>query len=267
MTEYRALDKLYNRYSLVARVYPALLTLGPILWSTLVLFPTLVSDLRNGTASVLAVGCLLYLLSSVARSRGKLAERHLLERWGGWPTTVFLRHRDASIDPITKARYHAALAVVANIPALPTAAEELATPEEADHVYRSMTKRLIEIRRGSAFQMVEDENASYGFRRNLFGLKFTAVAVSLLATLTTAVVWWASITKPVNVARFETSIKTYPHLPVLVAADLSYSILLVCLVTQEFVRQAADEYASALFRTLDQAAGHTPRARQRKTRS
>ena len=142
MTEIGIIDRLFNRYSLVARVYPSLLALAPILWSAIVLFPRLVVSYRNGFASALAIGCSLYLLASLARARGTSAEMILLRSWGGWPTTLFLRHRDASIDPITKARYHLALATMLDR-SLPTVIEETADARQADDVYRSATKRLI----------------------------------------------------------------------------------------------------------------------------
>jgi hypothetical protein len=250
MTEAGIIDRLFNRYSLVARVYPSLLALAPILWSAIVLFPRLVVNYRNGFASALAIGCSLYFLASLARARGKSAEKVLLELWGGWPTTLNLRHRDASIDPITKARYHLALAAMLGR-ALPTLNEEAADRSGADDVYRSATKRLIEARRGKAHQLLEDENASYGFRRNLFGLKWVAVYATLLAFVTTGVIWWASLAKPVNLSALEVSVETYPHLPILIAADLGYMALTIFMINAEFVRQAADEYAVALFRTLD----------------
>lgn len=244
------MPKMVNRYWLVARVYPALLALAPVLWTTVVLAPQLVSDYLKGTASVLAIGCALYLLSSLARSQGKFAETQLLERWGGWPTTILLRHRDKAIDPYTKARYHQALAGLVGT-ALPFPAEEPAAPADADDAYRSATKRLIELRRGAEFQIIHDENASYGFRRNLFGLRPIAVGLALTPGAVTALIWWAELPKPVDLGQFAASVRAYPYLPVLLAADFAYAIMLALIITTWFVRQAADEYALALFRSLE----------------
>lgn len=261
------MGKFLSHYSLIARIYPALLTLAPALWSALVLFPRLTSNVRLGAASTLSIGCMFYLLASLARSRGKSRERELIALWGGWPTTLLLRHRDTTIDPITKARYHQALAEVGGLGALPTEAREIAAPNDADHVYRSATKRLIELRRGKTFQMVEDENASYGFRRNLFGLKAVAISVAGVAAIATGLVWWAELPKPINVGGLETSITTYPYLPALLLSDLAYMLMFALLIGQEFVRQAADEYALALFRTLDQTPAQSPKRRSRAPRS
>jgi hypothetical protein len=194
----------------------------------------------------------LYLLASLARARGKKAEDKLIKRWGAWPTTILLRHRDATIDPITKARYHQALTALQGVGTLPTANQESGDPIHADNVYRSATKRVIELRRGPKHALLEYENASYGFRRNLFGLKWIAVAIALGAAMVTGLVWWASLTKPIDIAAVESSIVTYPYLPVLLAADIGYLLVIGFMIDRQFVRQAADEYASALLRTLEQ---------------
>ena len=261
------MGKFFSHYSLVARVYPALLALAPALWSALVLLPRLTANVRVGAASTLAVGCMFYLLASLARSRGKSLERELILLWGGWPTTLLLRHRDTTIDPITKARYHRALAEVGRLAALPTEAQEISAPDDADHAYRSATKQLIELRRGRMFQMIEDENASYGFRRNLFALKTVAIALAGLASIFSGLVWWLELPKPITMGGVERSITTHLYLPALLLLDLTYVLIFVLLIDREFVRQAAYEYALALFRTLDQAPAQSLKRRPRTPRS
>jgi hypothetical protein len=167
-----------------------------------------------------------------------------------------LRHRDGTIDPNTKARYHEALAGLIEA-TLPSAATEAVAPADADAAYRSATKRLIELRRGLEFQMIHDENASYGFRRNLFGLRTIGIGLALTAGAVTALIWWAELPKPLGLDELAFSVKASPHLPVLLAADLAYAIMLALMITNRFVRQAADEYALALFRSLDQEADST----------
>ena len=135
---------------------------------------------------------------------------------------------------------------------MPTTSDEAAAPNEADDIYRSATKRLIEARRGKQFQMVEDENASYGFRRNTFGLRPAAVGISAVAAVTTGLIWYAALAKPLDLTTFAQSVTTYPYLPILLATDLVYMAIFIFLINRHFVRQAADEYALALLRTLDQ---------------
>jgi hypothetical protein len=243
----------FDRYARVARLYPALLAIAPLLWSMILVYPDLVSDLRKGAASALAVGCILYLLASLTRSRGKIAETRLIKDWGASQTTILLRHRNAVIDAYTKARYHAALSALCPGLVLPTPAQEQQAPADADAIYRSATKRLIEARRGQRFQMVEDENASYGFRRNLWGLKPVALGIAALAACVTALAWWFTMPAPITASSVATSIQTYPHLSILLTLDLGYFALWASMIGPAFVSQAAREYALALFRTLEPA--------------
>ena len=241
----------FDRYSRVARLYPALLTLAPLICSAILIFPDLIGDLKKGVASALAASCLFYLISSFARSRGKLIEARLLEQWGGWPTTILLRHRDTLIDAHTKARYHAELNALCPGLVLPTVVDEGAAPADADAIYRSATKRLAETRRGPAFKMIEDENASYGFRRNMLGLKPIGLTIAVMAIAVTAFGWWSTVPPSITKAVLVSATENYPHLPVLLAVDVGFFLLWAAMINAKFVRQAADEYAMALFRSLD----------------
>ena len=119
--------------------------------------PKSVFDFAAGSVALLAAGCFLYFLASLTRSRGKIIEQRLNESLGGWQTTIVLRHRDSTIDAITKTRYHEALSKLNGDAKFPTPAEELQSPSDADDFYRSATKRLIEARRGPRYQMLHDE--------------------------------------------------------------------------------------------------------------
>jgi hypothetical protein len=246
-----ALTKLFDSYNRVARLYPALLAIAPILCSAIVVFPSIVSNIPRSTAVVFGMSCLAYFLASLARSRGKKIEEQLLAKWGGWPTTVMLRHRDDRIDRVTKARYHTALAALCPDITMPSAIDEQNAPSVADDTYRSATKRLIEMRRGPEYQMLHRENASYGFRRNMLGLKPAALGVAGIASLVTVLGWWTVVSPNLTWPSVQASIVTYPYLPVLLAFDAGYFLLWATMINESFVLQAAREYTEALFRTLD----------------
>lgn len=172
------ITRLFDQYNREARLYPALIASAPVLWTIAVLAPQVFTDWPKGTVTVVLCGCLLYSAASLARHQGKRLEPKLLQLWGGWPTTTILRHRDSRIDSLTKRRYHSELERLCPGLKMPSCDEEAAFPEKADEVYRSATKRLIEARRGAKYQLLLSENASYGFRRNLLGLKSAAIAVA-----------------------------------------------------------------------------------------
>jgi hypothetical protein len=100
--------------------------------------------------------------------------------------------------------------------------------------------------------MVENENASYGFRRNLFGIKPLVLCVAIVSAIVTGIIWWVTITVPITLPGVWNSVRAYPYLLMLFALDLAYAVVITFMVTSQFVRQAADDYALALFRTLDQ---------------
>jgi hypothetical protein len=205
--------KLFDSYNRVARLYPALLAIAPILCSAIVVFPIIVANIPRSTAAVFGMSCLAYFLASIARSRGKKIEEQLLTKWDGWPTTVMLRHRDDLIDRVTKARYHAALAALCPDMTIPSA--------------------------------IEEQNLA------CIGLKPVALAVAGIAALVTALGWWTAVSPGPTWQSVQASIVTYPYLPVLLAFDVGYFLLWATMINENFVRQAAREYAEALFRTLD----------------
>lgn len=252
MTEARGLPSLFSRYALIARIYPAIICTAPAAWTAVVLFPQLHVGVRSLLASMILGGCFVYLMSSLSRSKGKAAEAKLLTEWGGWPTTRVLRNRDSTIDPITKARYHRALATMMGLDALPSSQEEAQDPVRADAAYISATKRLSELRRGKSFRMLEDENAAYGFRRNLYGLKPVMISIAILAALTTVLVWCGSASRPSDFTALAAVASSQLRLPALLIADCAFLLIACFSITRKFVRQAAEEYALALFRTLDQ---------------
>jgi hypothetical protein len=245
-----AIMKLFDSYSRVARLYPSLVALAPIIWSAVALFPSIIENTSRGAAFVTAAAAVLYFLTSIARSLGKRAEIKLLRRWGGWPTTILLRHQDSGIDRVTKERYHRALERMSGL--------KLATPEEeqrdlvqADDLYRSATRKLIEQRRDPKYHLIHGENASYGFRRNLYGLKPVAIVETLIVIFATALGWWLITPQPYTLPVVIQTTINYPHFLLLLLLDLSYFLLWIWAVTPNFVYQAGREYGEALLRTLD----------------
>jgi len=194
-------------------------------------------------------------MASLARSLGKNIEPRLLKEWGGWPSTTLLRHRDATLDRHTKARYHAALEKLCPDLSFPTTEEESREPVQADSAYRSATKRLIEARRGPSFKILHAENASYGFRRNLLGLKPVALGIAIGLAALTGIVWLLEV-HATQLTFFALSVFRDWQTPlVLIAFDLVCAAVWLLAVRESFVLQAAREYGEALLRSLDSPEG------------
>jgi len=240
------LGALFDGYTRVARVYPALISLAPVIWTAAAVAPNAFTEstLRVGLTAAVGLGGIA-LLANLARSRGKEAESVLLVEWDGWPTTRFLRHRNAIIDPFTKARYHAKLQQLSPDLSLPNEGDERRDPRRADDVYRSATARLLELRRGPDYKLLQGENAQYGFRRNLLGLKPVALSLVAASIAVTSVTYWSPF--GAGLAR--------PPLFAAWLGDFCFVLVFALIVRKEFVRQAADEYALSLLRTLDENEG------------
>jgi hypothetical protein len=252
-------SKLFDSYSRQARLFPGLLTLFPIILTAIAWFPRLVTSSWGATLVTIGTSCgLLYGLSVLSRSRGKKAERRLLAEWGGWPTTLWLRHRDHNLPPPVCARYHAFFARNVRLFVAPTEQQEAADPKAADDAYASAVKWLQERCRGKAFPLVEKENAEYGFRRNLRGLKPIGLAACLVALLISAlaVIWRYEALLPAISSMSMKSILAAlagikPAAIGAICVDVAAIVGWITVVRDDWVRDAGDQFARALLANCD----------------
>jgi hypothetical protein len=235
-----------DSYARNARLYPALVVLAPLAVAAVVLGHI---KLEWSVAPyALGASIMAYALAQAARGAGRRIEPGLVARWGGWPTTRLLRHRDTTIDRITKGRYHARLCKLDDAIQLPSRDEESLDPARADEQYESAVHCLREQRRDAKYKIVHDENAAYGFRRNLLGLKPYGVVACLLA-ITVA---WLCRFGELAVAG-EQRAGVVVHWPAYGIGAISAVLLLVWtfVISSSFVHAAGLNYARTLLRTLD----------------
>jgi hypothetical protein len=262
-------SKLFDSYSRQARLFPGLLTLFPIILTAIAWFPRLVTSSWGATLVTLGTSCgLLYGLSVLSRSRGKKVEKRLLAEWGGWPTTIWLRHRDDNLPAPVRVRYHAFFARKVPLFVTPSEHAEVADPKAADAMYASAVKWLQERCRGKDYPLVEKENAEYGFRRNLRGLKPIGLAACFVALLIAGL---SIISHNVTVLPALASLSPKPILAALstvkpaalgaICVDIAAIVGWIAIVRDGWVRAAGDQYARALLAccdTLDAAAAASP---------
>jgi hypothetical protein len=171
-----------DRYDRNARLYPAFLSLMPILIVVALWLPQ-VWTLLGGFLSF-AVACgLIFYLAQVVRYLGRKVEKRLGDRVARPLSAILLSHMDTRIPSDTKARYHQYLSDHGiRVPDLDL---ELKDPASARQGFRSAVDWLLEHTRPAAkASMLLNENIAYGFRRNLLGLK--PVAILLLFSAITA---------------------------------------------------------------------------------
>ncbi len=237
--EVAALDS----YSLKARYYPTVVVISPLcllILSVSVGCWDLVQSL--GVAAVSTLG-LAFVMDQVGRDQGKKKENGLFRQWGGKPTTRILRHRDSCLDRPTLRRYHERLGRLVKGVRMPTAGEEAEDAAAADSIYESCASFLRERTRDKkAFRLIFQENANYGFRRNLWGMKPAGVFLAAVAPIVCSGIsawylvnqmqeWWVAA----------------------ICAVIS-TVLLVLWVVRfkpSWVRTPADEYARQLVSACD----------------
>ncbi|MRW91176.1 hypothetical protein GJ699_14365 [Duganella sp. FT80W] len=187
------------------------------------------------------------LLARIARDLGKALEERLNGEWGGKPTTVLLRHRDSTIDSLTKKQYH--LAIGQGISrAAPSPALEDKSPEQADTFYRAGSAWLISKTQDTKkHALVFKENKHYGFQRNMRGLKWIGIVISCATMAISAVHFYLQTDMSGSVRQILSSVSIQQAMPITISA-----IMLVCwifLVTERSVRRAGFAYADRLIRT------------------
>jgi hypothetical protein len=235
-------------YTIRARVLPASLAGLPL---GLVAFPWITTALDTlsslGITAAMTLGLTL-VMAQIGRDAGKRREQDLYRQWGGAPTTRLLRHREANNDLMVERR-GGQLAALTGLH-IPSPAEEAADLPAADAVYEACVVYLRESTRDrKKFPLVFEENCSYGFRRNTWGLKPYAVTISiavLLGAIAHVAFSWQHGVPALGIA-------------VAFAASLSLAFWIFG-VTAEWVRLAAEAYAERLLGTCELLAAERGRS-------
>ena len=231
-------------YSLQARLKPALLVILPLVVTTISFVPDLLQISKGLIGFAVACGVTV-LLSHISRDFGRKAEARLLIEWDGMPTSHWLSHKGNKLDVQTLTRCHAFLENQINGWKAPSSRDEIENPKKAEVAYESAVRWLREKTRDrEKFDMVFRENISYGFRRNLYGLKCIALVVIFICLA-------------VNVSMLGHTVFYHSIMPealIIVSLVLNLASLLfwTVVVRALWVRKAADNYARALIATCEQ---------------
>jgi hypothetical protein len=245
-------SKVTNPYERTARLYPVLLAFLPLFVLIILLYGPK-ATVMTGAISIAGSCGGLYLATDLCRELGKNLEEQLFRKWGGKPTTQLLRHRDKTIDAVTKRRYHSCLATKINHP-FPNEAEEVQNPAAADETYQSGVRWLLNNTRPDGtkkFDLIFSENIGYGFRRNSLGMKPIGLVVSvgsLLWILVAARILFGPNGRAIHITALAGLSGT-----ALTSLVVSATMLIVWgfFFTENSVRTAAFTYAETLLRACD----------------
>lgn len=181
--------KVFDAYSLRARLFPAIIAAAPALAALALLISWRSFELSNVIATI-AFLVLLFAIADFARARGRAVEPKLYAEQGGMPSITMFRRSDSTIDDGLKERYRGFLASKLGV-AVPTPGAELADQATADSFYEQCGVWLRENTRDTKkFPLVFNENVTYGFRRNLLGVKWLALALNLAVVAICLLLLW-----------------------------------------------------------------------------
>lgn len=237
------IGSIFDPYDRKARLYPALLVmLVPAVALTFVA-PAFSSQLAGLASLAIALGGLM-LLSSLGREWGKRKEPKLFEIWGGTPTTLMLLRASTPLDQHTLDRYRKVLeGKVAGL-SFPDPSSEASDPSGAAAICESAVKWLREATRDTKkFALVFAENTSYGFRRNLLGVKPLALVMCVLTLAATILHAWLSTAGNLTAV----SVQSWSSAMVTCIGLVVWGTV----VNADFVKTTAFAYATALLAACD----------------
>ena len=245
----------FDSYSRRARLFPGLVAGGSFIFGVFVLAPLQHMGLPQLGAGLFS-GVFVFALADIARRRGKRLEDGLYKKWGGKPSTTMLRYSDTRLDAATKATYLTLLSGKIGS-AAPTANDEVTDIAKCDAYYERCGNWLRESTRDTKkFRLLFDENVAYGYRRNLFGLKWPGFVIDLLILVGCVVIFWRWLPlDPENASSVKVG--------VIAGFTLLHALFMLFLVTEESVREAAMTYARQLLLCCESLATDATPKRER----
>lgn len=224
-------------YNFRARLLPAVIGLAPAIALAAISISWSALSLPQVIATV-AIAVLFIAASDLARRMGKRFERKMFAATRGRPIMTVLRHADPTLEARTKDRYRAFLAQqLKETP--PTAGDEARDPEAADAFYDRCGVWLREHTRDKTkFRILFEENMTYGFRRNLYGLRWPGLALNALV-----VAMCILLLSPYGSWIGQTT-RTGIYAVLTIAA--LHAVYFLFFVTRRSVEEASDQYARQL---------------------
>ena len=224
-----------DRYDRHARLTPALILLLPAFLFVFAWFPAVWTQFGAIAAFVVACG-VLYALTRYVRRLGHGIESKLGARIGRLHTATLLSLADNRLSVSMKAKCRSYIEAHSGL-TLPSIEQEESDPKSATDERLVAVKWLLEHTRPTAgATLLLDENISYGFARNLLGLKLYGLVISSIVLV--ASVWLL----------LNTSSGSPTFLPGSVLCGASFLVLLywLLLVTEKSVEKASQVYAEKI---------------------
>lgn len=245
--------KFFDAYTLKARLFPALVAGFPsisvplvfISWSSLSL-----SNIIVATTSII----MFFAFSEAARRSGLRIEKKL-----GTRSTPELWHRSNSeISNISKDNYRNFVSSKIGYPA-PNEVTEIENPKVANDFYLSAANWLRgQTKDTKKFSILFSDNISYGYWRNLLGLKPMALALNAIITAACGLCLYYS---PTYLDKIPHATETLIGVLIIVAFHTSYMLFAV---SRRTVREASTSYGRQLILSCETLMNEAKPAARRK---
>ncbi|WP_328811836.1 hypothetical protein [Rhodococcus sp. NBC_00294] len=223
-----------DAYDYKARLAPVTVMAVPALALGAALFG--LGAWRAGLGLLIGVSGLHFLLMQFVRDRGFAQQDRLFKKWGGSPTMQLLRWTSGTNRVLTAHRHHEVSRATGI--ALPSAADETSDLDAATHTYETAITVLRDRTRADGFGLIMRHNATYGFRRNLYGCRPIGITVAVV----TACLGGALIAFPV----FDSATTNQSWIVAVLVLSILWILMWSSAITETFVRRAADQYANSL---------------------
>lgn len=183
-----SLAKLFDTYSLRARVKPAAFIVLPIALSIITFYEPARSAGGALITFLTSFGVMSYTANQMS-TRGNIVQKKLFNKWGGSPSTLLLRYRNSEIDVNTKLRYQKFLSKHISDYEVVTPEEEAAEPIITDTKYDSAIRYLLEHTRDKQkYNLIFGELITYGYSRNTYAFKWLSVIISTSSLIVSSLI-------------------------------------------------------------------------------
>lgn len=229
--------KWLDPYEFRAGFVPTIIVFSPLGILYIITWPDHFVSLNlvsSETFFLIGIVIIIYALSFLIRHCGKKIESNLWTKWGGAPSTRFLRWSDPTFETDTKERIHEILKKEFKISLL-SKKDEKKYPLKGDKLISSAFLRV------KAFLYYNDSegiwkkhNMEYGFNRNLMGSRWIWLIFSIIGTIVFVYLWIADGSNSFLVLGV-----------ILSLIELICSIVVGWYYLPLFVKEAADRYSES----------------------
>lgn len=166
-----------DTFTFLTRVQPVLIVIAPLLIIG-ILFSFEFEKYIHILTSVGLYTVMSFLVAEIGRDSGVRKQDALWRSWGGPYSTILLRWDDSNLSKETKLNYYKRLEKQYPL------SQPFNLKNSNDDVFAFWTGKLREkTRNKKAYSLIYAENVSYGFRRNLWGMKPFAISLNILAAI------------------------------------------------------------------------------------